>query len=122
LINLVRGNEEMHYGDKLDFQDYCFISDLSDYSKPMSHIGDAKRTANSIVQRSSDIFTAPFFQAFPVVMGAFGNYMQEEQLKQLFPHAKLVMSKQLSMNFTTEYLISKAKELEKALIDSGLTL
>ncbi len=122
LINLVRGNEEMHYGDKLDFQDYCFISDLSDYSKPMSRMGDLKRTANSIVQRSSDIFSAPFFQAFPVVMGAFGNYMQEEQLRRLFPNAKLVMSKQLSMNFTSEYLTLKAEELKKVLIDSGLSL
>ena len=122
LINLVRGNDKMRSGDKLDFQNYCFISDLSDYSKPMSNAGERKKTIDSIVYRSAQLFTDPFFQAFPVVLGAFGNYMTKEQLQQLFPHAIVIVSKQLSMNFSTEYLVGIAKEVADALKRIGTRL
>ena len=121
LINLIRGNE-MEYGDRLDFQDYCFISDLSNKSKPMSNIGDRRQTEESVTHRSTHLFTEPFFQAFPVVLGAFGNYMTKEQLQQMFPHAQVIVSKQLSMNFSTEYLVGKAKEVAEALKKSGCSL
>ena len=122
LINLIRGNNEMKYGDMLDFQDYCFISDLSSRSKPMSNIGDRNQTVDSVAQRSAVLSTEPFFQAFPVVVGAFGNYMTREQLQQLFPQSRVIVSRQLSMNFTTDYLVGLAKEIADALNKSGVSL
>ena len=88
----------------------------------MSNIGDRNQTVDSVAQRSAVLFTEPFFPAFPVVVGAFGNYMTREQLQQLFPQSRVIVSRQLSMNFTTDYLVGLAKEIADALNKSGVSL
>ena len=85
-------------------------------------MGNRKQTVDSIAHRSAQLFTDPFFQAFPVVLGAFGNYMTREQLQQLFPHSIVIVSRQLSMNISTDYLVGIAKEVADAFKRRGTGL
>ena len=108
--------------DLLDFQDFCFITELSDISKAMSYIGDSKTTEKSIRHRIDSAFTAPFFQSFPIVFAPCEGYLSKYglNLKQVFPESAVFTSKQLSMNFTKDYLTAKAHDIKAAMSTLGL--
>lgn len=64
-------------GERLNFYDYCFFTELSCNCKPMSGNSYDPETAKSIKNRLFDengILRQPFFQEFPIIILAVHHY------------------------------------------------
>ena len=80
----------------LDFQDYCFITELSDI--PMLQSRTCPEVKESINSRINGLFKEPYFQSFPLVIAACGVYVKRYQinLRKLFPNSRIIVTNQLS--------------------------
>ena len=62
--------------EEVDFHKYAFISELSSKPFPKSPAKN-EATENSIRIRTTELFTHDFFQQFPVIILAAGNYVSK---------------------------------------------
>lgn len=75
LIDKIRGVSRTN--DKLiDFHKFTFISELNDVCFPKSPVTYNHEIAESIKQRTNNLFNQSFFQSFPVVIVATGMYQR----------------------------------------------
>ena len=103
-------DKAIQHGDPLNFQDLCFITELSSVSKRMSYEGSRTETQDSIRKRLEE-FKEPFYQSFPVVIAACEGYLRSMHIdiKEIFPEA--IVCRQLSMNVSDEELDRIAAEV-----------
>lgn len=96
LIDLFLGTKKTKE-DLLDFQDYCFITELN--GLPMKKSRPSKDVKRSIENRVNGLLKEPFFQSFPLVIAACKGYINRYHidLKALFPNAKIIITNQLSI-------------------------
>lgn len=75
LIDLILGREfERSYMLRpIDFHDYCFHTDISVVCSPDLKHTNRKAKANSVEIRSQELFNAPFFRQFPIVILGIGT-------------------------------------------------
>lgn len=79
LINsLLPDDQKANQGSKLNFYNYCFITELSTNCKPMSGNKPDEATEKSINKRlinENGILRHPFFQQFPIIILACYRYV-----------------------------------------------
>lgn len=72
--------------DNYDFLDYCFITEMSDIHIPRSNFSDTLSTNEhrqlgklriESIQKRTELFKMQFFQKFPIVIIACGNYVKD---------------------------------------------
>lgn len=73
LFNLISAKKA---GEKIDFFDNCFISELSDATAKSSNLADNELRKSSIIKRC-ELFKTDFFQQFPIVIIAAGHYCRD---------------------------------------------
>ena len=77
LLDLVRGVNRSK-AELLDFHDWCFTSELNTCCAKKSSEVDEEGRRSSIAKRagkSNSFFSSDFFQGFPIVIVASGNYV-----------------------------------------------
>jgi len=103
--------------DKVDFYNDCFITELSDVSKAYSNCGRREDTLISI-QKRIELLKEPFFQDFPIVVAACGNYLDvlkgqfDIDVEKIFPNSMVIRARQLSMNVKLEEISRIISELK----------
>lgn len=103
LMDCIRGVSRPH-GALLDFQDHCFISELS--SVPMKMSNGKTLTQLSIKERTGELFTHAFFRSFPIIISACKGYVFRfgVNLKSLFPDSRIIITNQLSILREKNYI------------------
>lgn len=110
LLDLLRGYIRGG-NDLLDFQEYCFITELS--SIPMKKSRTSKKVKESIMTRVDGLLTEPFYNSFPIIIAACKGYVNKYHinLKDLFPQSRIIVSNQLSIMPRKGYLEEIAKKV-----------
>ena len=90
--------------DLLDFQEHCFITELSGIPMKMSRYSSIVR--ESIEKRVNGLFREAFFQSFPLIIAACKGYVNRYHIDLLaiFPHSRIIVTNQLSMMPRKGYL------------------
>ncbi len=108
------------------FLNFAFISEINFIPSKLSKI----KTFNN--PERIDFLKNEYFKSFPIIIGAFGDYLQKEQIQEIFdvkfesdstrPKEKLIVFKnknrilintrQLSMNIKNEYFLRIAEEVK----------
>lgn len=89
---------------ELNFQDKCFLTELSDIPKIKSDY--SKETKESILRRVDSFLSRDFFKGFSIVVAACMSYVDRYQLdlQSLFPNSVIIVCHQLSRGITNEYI------------------
>ncbi len=117
LINLLLPSElQAKNGDKLNFYDYCFITELSTFNKKLSGGNNDNNTYKSIKNRLFDekgILRHPFFQEFPIIILAvhhYHEYFKKEKINIIDVMGTKNEMETKNIRYTYKGIITQSKE------------